>query len=163
MDMAEKVMQDLMNDRDVSPNERTFCALIRGYSFVYHKSRAWRAERMYFWLCKMRDSHVQPNMHTAKPFFKLGLHFPSVDGPFWKITACRTTLTETRNIFFNYKIYIRIQSHKQNNSLLLCNLHPEKHQRQRKKNKTKDKGHDPPINSLAHLDTIITIPIFLTA
>ena len=28
--MAEKVMQDLMNDRDVSPNERTF-VLIKGY------------------------------------------------------------------------------------------------------------------------------------
>ena len=82
--MAEKVMQDSMNDRDVSPNERTFCTLIRSYSFVQHKSRAWRAERMYFWLCKMRDFRVQPNMHTAKPFFKLGLHFPSIDGSFWR-------------------------------------------------------------------------------
>ena len=84
MDMAEKVMQDLMNDPHVSPCDRTFCALIRGYSFVYPKSRAWRAERMYFWLCKMRDARVQPNMHTAKPFFKLDLHFPSIDGPFWR-------------------------------------------------------------------------------
>ena len=66
MDMAEKVMQDLMNDPHVSPNDRTFCALIRGYSFVHHKSRSWRAERMYFWLCKMRDSHIQPNMHTLQ-------------------------------------------------------------------------------------------------
>ena len=84
MDMAEKVMQECLNDPHVSPNERTFCALIRGYSFLHHKSRAWRAERMYFWLCKMRDARVQPNMHTAKPFFKLGLHFPSIDGPFWR-------------------------------------------------------------------------------
>ena len=84
MDMAENVMQECLNDPHVSPNERTFCALIRGYSFLHHKSRAWRAERMYFWLCKMRDSRIQPNMHTAKPFFNLGLYFPSVDGPFWK-------------------------------------------------------------------------------
>ena len=84
MDMAEKVMQDLMNDRNVSPNDRTFCALIKGYSCLFHGDRNWRAERMYFWLCKMRDSRIQPNMHTAKPFFKLGLHFPSVDGPFWR-------------------------------------------------------------------------------
>ena len=83
MDKAEKVMQHLMNDRDVSPDERTFSALIRSFSFVQHQSRAWRAERMYFWLCKMRDFRVQPNMHTAKPFIKLGLHFPSIDGPFW--------------------------------------------------------------------------------
>ena len=83
MDMAEKVMQELTNDRDVSPDDRTFCALFRGYSCLFHENRNWRAERMYFWLCKMRDLRVQPNIHTAKPFFKLHLHFPSIDGPFW--------------------------------------------------------------------------------
>ena len=34
----KKVMQDLMNDRNVSPNERTFSALVC-FSFVQHKSR----------------------------------------------------------------------------------------------------------------------------
>ena len=91
-----------MNDRDVCPNDRTFCALIRGFSFVHHKSRAWRAERMYFWLCKMRVSRLQPNMHTAKPFFKLGLYFPSVDGPFWRdfgvpFDICRSSFRNTRH------------------------------------------------------------------
>ena len=82
MDMAENAMQDCLKDPNVSPNERTFSALIKGYSVLY-RDRNWRAERMYFWLCKMRDLRVQPNIHTAKPFFKLHLHFPSTDGPFW--------------------------------------------------------------------------------
>ena len=49
--MAEKVMQDLMNDPDVSADTRTFNALINGYRCSFHKdSRNRRAERMYFWL-----------------------------------------------------------------------------------------------------------------
>ena len=85
MDKAEKVMQDLMNDRDVSPNERTFCSLIRGYSCLFGKDRNWRAERMYFWLCKMRDMKIKPNHHTVKPFssMKPPLYFPAVGEPFW--------------------------------------------------------------------------------
>ena len=83
MDMAEKVMQDLMNDRNVSPNERTFCALIKGYGVLFRKNRNWRAERMYFWLCRMRDLRIKPNQHTVKPFTKMQLYFPAVDEPFW--------------------------------------------------------------------------------
>ena len=83
MDMAEKVMQDLMNDRNVSPNDRTFCALIRGYSCLFHGDRNWRAERMYFWLCKMRDLRIQPTHHHVKCFTKMNLYFPAVDEPFW--------------------------------------------------------------------------------
>ena len=83
MDMAEKVMRDLMNDRDVSPDNRTFCMLLRGYSCLFHENRYWRAERMYFWLCKMRDSNLQPNKHIVKHFHKMNLYFPAVDEPFW--------------------------------------------------------------------------------
>ena len=83
MDMAEKVMQDLMNDRDVSPDERTFCALIKGYGVLFRENRNWRAERMYFWLCKMRDLRIKPNQHTVKPFTCMNLYFPGVDEPFW--------------------------------------------------------------------------------
>ena len=83
MDMAEKVMQDLMNDTHVSPNEKTFGALIRGYNFLFHEDRNWRIERMYFWLCKMRDLRLQPNHHTVKHFTKMGLYFPAVDELFW--------------------------------------------------------------------------------
>ena len=37
MDMAENVMQYLMNDRDVFPDERTFGALINGYNHLLHE------------------------------------------------------------------------------------------------------------------------------
>ena len=83
MDMAEKVMQELMNNRDVSPDDRTFCAIIKGYSCLFHENRNWRAERMYFWLCKMRDLRIKPNHHTVKPFTCMKLYFPAVDEPFW--------------------------------------------------------------------------------
>ena len=83
MDMAEKLMQDLMNDRDVAPNTRTFNALINGYNHLLHESRKLRAERMYFWLCKMRDLKLQPDRHTVKHFRKINLYFPAVDEPFW--------------------------------------------------------------------------------
>ena len=84
MDMAEKVMQELMNDRDVSvsPNTRTFNALISGYMYL-RGDRQYRSERMYFWLCKMRDSNLQPNHHTVKHFHRMGLYFPAIDEPFW--------------------------------------------------------------------------------
>ena len=68
MDMAENVMQELMNDRNVSPDERTFCALIRGYNFLFDEDRNWRIERMYYWLCRMRDLRIKPNHHIAKTF-----------------------------------------------------------------------------------------------
>ena len=80
---AERVMQDLMNDRDVSPDDRTFCAIIKGYSCLFHGDRNWRAERMYFWLCKMRDLRIQPTHHHVKCFTKMNLYFPAVDEPFW--------------------------------------------------------------------------------
>ena len=83
MDIAEKVMQELMNDRNVSPDERTFGALINGYNFLFNKDRNWRAERMYFWLCKMRDLRIQPSHHLVKTFNKMNLYFPAVDEPFW--------------------------------------------------------------------------------
>ena len=83
LDMAEKVMQDLMNDPHVSPDERTFGALINGYNFLFHEDRNWRAERMYFWLCKMRDLSIKPTHHLVKPFNKINLYFPAVDEPFW--------------------------------------------------------------------------------
>ena len=83
MDMAEQVMQDLMNDPHVSPDVRTFCALFRGCSCLFHKDRNWRAERMYFWLCRMRDMKIKPNHHTVKPFTCMNLYFPAVDEPFW--------------------------------------------------------------------------------
>ena len=41
------------------------------------------AERMYFWLCKMRDFRIKPNHHTVKPFTCMHLYFPAVDEPFW--------------------------------------------------------------------------------
>ena len=84
MDMAEKVMHDLMNDRDVSPDERTFCALIRGYNFLFHEDRNWRAERMYFWLCKMRDMRIKPSHHLVKTFNQMRIYFPGADEPFWE-------------------------------------------------------------------------------
>ena len=83
MDMSEKVMKDLMNDRNVSPNARTFDALINGYRCLFGKDRNWRAERMYFWLSKMRDLRLQPTHHTAKHFHKMRLYFPGEDEPFW--------------------------------------------------------------------------------
>ena len=83
MDMAEKVMQDLINDRDVAPDERTFGTLINGYNHLLHEDRNWRAERMYFWLCKMRDLRIKPNQHTVKPFTCMNLYCPAVDEPFW--------------------------------------------------------------------------------
>ena len=83
MDMAEKVMHDLMNDHNVSPNTRTFDTLINGYNHLLHEDRNWRAERMYFWLCKMRDHRLQPTHHTVKHFTKMDLYFPAVDEPFW--------------------------------------------------------------------------------
>ena len=82
MDMAEKVMQDLMNDPDVCPNTKTFNALIRGYLYL-RGDRQYRAERMYFWLCKMRDSNLKPDKHTVKHFTRMNLYFPAVDEPFW--------------------------------------------------------------------------------
>ena len=83
MDMAEKVMQELMNDRNVSPDTQTFDALINGYNHLLHESRKFRAERMYFWLCKMRDCRLQPDPHTVKHFHRMNLYFPGVDEPFW--------------------------------------------------------------------------------
>eukprot|EP00938_MAST-03A_sp_MAST-3A-sp1_P006124 g6124.t1 len=88
MDMAEKVMQDLINDREVSPNTRTLNALINGYRMLYHgrnfrENYQFRAERMYFWLCQIRDLRLQPDPHTVKHFHKMGLYFPAVDEPFW--------------------------------------------------------------------------------
>ena len=83
MDMAEKVMQDLMNDRNASPDTRTFDALINGYRCLFREDRTWRAERMYFWLSKMRDLRLQPSHHTVKHFTKMSLYFPAVDEPFW--------------------------------------------------------------------------------
>merc|ERR1712196_529704 len=82
MDMAEKVMQDLMNDRDVSPNTRTLNTLISGYLYI-RGDRQYRSERMYFWLCRMRDLKLQPDRHTVKHFTKMNLFFPAVDEPFW--------------------------------------------------------------------------------
>ena len=84
LDMAEKVMQDLMNDRDVSPDERTFGTLINGYNHLLHGDRNWRAERMYFWLCRMRDLRIKPNHHFVKSFKQMRIYFPGVDEPFWK-------------------------------------------------------------------------------
>ena len=83
MDMAEKVMQELMNDRDVSPNDRTFGALIRGYNFLFNEDRNWRIERMYYWLCRMRDLRIKPTYHIVKTFNQMGIYFPGVDEPFW--------------------------------------------------------------------------------
>jgi len=83
MDMAEKVMQELTNDHNVSPNTRTFDTLINGYRCLFRENLNWRAERMYFWLCKMRDLRLQPTHHTVKHFTKMGLYFPAVDEPFW--------------------------------------------------------------------------------
>ena len=82
MDMAEKVMQELMNDRSVSPDTQTFDALIRGYLYL-RGDRKYRSERMYFWLCRMRDLKLQPNRHTVKHFTKMNLYFPAVDESFW--------------------------------------------------------------------------------
>ena len=82
MDMAENAMQDCLKDPNISPNERTFSALIKGYSVLY-RDRNWRAERMYFWLCKMRDLRIQPTHHHVKCFTKMNLYFPAVDEPFW--------------------------------------------------------------------------------
>jgi len=83
MDKAEEVMSDLMNNPYVSADDRTFGTLINGYSHLFNEDRNWRAERMYFWLCQMRDFKIKPTPHTVKPFNKMGLYFPSVDGPFW--------------------------------------------------------------------------------
>ena len=83
MDMAENVMQDLMNDRNVSPTRRTFSALLRGYSCLFGGNRNWRAERMYFWLCKMRDLRIKPSHHLVETFNRMKLYFPAVDEPFW--------------------------------------------------------------------------------
>ena len=83
MDKAEEVMSDLMNNPHVSANDRTFGTLINGYSHLFNEDRNWRAERMYFWLCQMRDFKIKPTPHTVKPFNKMNLYFPSVDGPFW--------------------------------------------------------------------------------
>ncbi|MDC3321073.1 pentatricopeptide repeat-containing protein, partial [bacterium] len=82
MDKAEEMMSDLMNNPMVSPNTRTFNTLIRGYLYMCGDRRH-REERMYFWLCQMRDFKIQPDPHTAKHFNKMNLYFPSVDGPFW--------------------------------------------------------------------------------
>ena len=83
MDKAEKVMRDLMNDRDVSPETRTFDTLINGYRCLCWEHRNWRVERMYFWLCKMRDLRLQPTHHTAKHFHKMDLYFPTKHESFW--------------------------------------------------------------------------------
>ena len=83
MDMAEMVMYDLMNDHNVSPNTRTFDTLINGYRCLFRENRNWRAERMYFWLCKMRDMRIKPNQHTVKPFTCMNIYFPGVDETFW--------------------------------------------------------------------------------
>ena len=83
MDMAEKMMRDLMNDRNVSPDTRTFNALINGYRCLFREDRNRRTERMYFWLCKMRDCRLQPDRHTVKHFTRMNLYFPAVDEPFW--------------------------------------------------------------------------------
>ena len=83
MDMAEKVMHDLRNDHNVSPNTRTFDTLINGYRCLFRENRNWRAARMYFWLCKMRDLRLKPSNHTVKHFTRMKLYFPAVDEPFW--------------------------------------------------------------------------------
>ena len=72
-----------MNDRDVSPDVRTFGALIRGYNFLFDEDRNWRVERMYYWLCRMRDLRIKPNHHIVKTFNQMGIYFPAVDEPFW--------------------------------------------------------------------------------
>ena len=83
MDMAENVMQECLNDPHVSPNEKTFGALIRGYNFLFHKDRNWRIERMYYWLCRMRDLRIKPTHDLVKTFNQMGIYFPAVDEPFW--------------------------------------------------------------------------------
>jgi hypothetical protein len=106
MDMAEKVMQELMNDRNVSPNTRTFNALISGYLHI-RGDRQYRSERMYFWLCKMRDSNLQPNKHIVKHFHKMNLYFPAVDEPFWTTDFGMPFDTSTRSslsLSFNTQI-----------------------------------------------------------
>ena len=80
---AEKVMIDLMNDPKVSPDAQSFDTLINGYRCCRWMEEKLRVERMYFWLCMMRDRRLQPTEHTAKHFRKMGLHFPAEDGPFW--------------------------------------------------------------------------------
>ena len=42
MDMAEKVMQDLMNDRDVLPTKKLLVLSSDGYNFLFHEDRNWR-------------------------------------------------------------------------------------------------------------------------
>ena len=108
--MAEKVMQDLMNDRDVSPDVRTFNTLINGYNHLLRESRKWRAERMYFWLCKMRDLKLQPDRHTVKHFNQMNLYFPAVDEPFWTSDlACPSILVDTVVLSVEY-FFVRAYS-----------------------------------------------------
>ena len=83
MDKAEAVMKELMEYPHAKPNTRTFDALINGYNHLLHENHSWRADRMYFWLCKMRDLNIKPSHHTAKHFSKMNLHFPSPTSPFW--------------------------------------------------------------------------------
>ena len=83
MDKAEAVMKELMEYPHAKPNSRTFCTLLRCYSCLFHENQHWRAERMYFWLCKMRDLNIKPNHHTMKPFTQMNLHFPSPQSSFW--------------------------------------------------------------------------------
>ena len=69
----QKVMEDLLNDLMFSQRTNILCSYQR-YSCLFTRSAGELAN--VFLVCKMRDSHIQPNMHTAKPFFKMGLHFP---------------------------------------------------------------------------------------
>ena len=83
MEKAEAVMKELMEYPHAKPDDRTFYTLINGYNFLFHENRHWRADRMYFWLCKMRDLSIKPDSHTAKHFSKMNLYFPSPSSSFW--------------------------------------------------------------------------------
>ena len=83
MEEAEKVMEHLLMDRYSRPNNETFCALFRGYMNLKERDHEYRAEMMLFWLCKMRDFKIKPNVEIVKPFTHMKIYFPSVDSSFW--------------------------------------------------------------------------------
>ena len=64
----QRLMQDLMNDRDVSPDTRTFNALIRGYNFLFHKDQNYanRADVLVMQDARLRIKSSMPANHSIR-------------------------------------------------------------------------------------------------
>ena len=109
--MAEKVMQDLMNDRDVSPT-KNFGALSEATTFS-REDRNWRAERMYSGLQDARlENQPAPPCEVIQ---QDGYLLPSSRRTLLLTLACPLTLADTvDNAFVDKLLYMPDYKYKLN-------------------------------------------------